>query len=185
MILPGYTAGASLDKTSGRYCITASNTPTDQVLPQQTGDCVNWAHGCFAGCASSGNSAECRNACTEGFVDCSGQGGGGGDDLSHWEPSIVERSGCFRDSTSSTGWRLRECQTVAGAPGRATQCHWSEECDAPGCGPCRCTQAPDGTRACTQQCFTYSPTTGATLTHTRPCTPQPPLGTSVGGVSSF
>lgn len=166
MNTPTFTAEASLYKTSRQYWMTATNTSSGQVLPQGSFDeCVRSDSICSLECSRRGNPSGCQDACNSGFLDCVR-------DL-----ELIERSGCFRDRTSSTGWRLRECTTLPGASGQATQCSWSDECPAPGCGACTCTRAPDGARTCTQQCFTYSPMTGQDLTYTRSCVPPPRPGT--------
>jgi len=177
MNMPGFTAEDSLYKTSGQYWMTATNTSTGQVLPQQDSfsECVQSSNSCTDVCASLNWPTGCGQACNDAFLDCTlsrslGDGGGAGGGR------LIERSGCFLDRTSSTGWRLRECYTIPGASGQATRCSWSDECPAPGCGPCRCTRAPDGTRTCTEQCFRYSQMTGHALTSARSCVPAPPPG---------
>ncbi len=172
MTIPGFTAGASLYKTSGQYWMAAFNTSTGQVLPQQDsfGDCVRFGGACAAECNNRGNPAGCPEACSISFLGCVEDLGDGDGGIGSGERRVIERSGCFPDRTSSTGWRLRECFTMPGASGLATQCHWSDECPAPGCGPCKCTTPPGGTLTCRQQCFRYSQMTGEALTYTRsPC----------------
>ena len=179
MGMPGFTAEVSLYKTSCQYWMTATNISTGQVVPQLTslGDCVRSANGCSQNCsdpriiAIQGYDPDCQDKCNAEFVMCIGgigEGNLGG--AGSPERRVIERSGCFRDRTSSTGWRLRECITLPGASGLATRCNWSDECPAPGCGRCTCTG-----HTCTQRCLGYSLTGGA-LTYTRPCTPPPPPG---------
>jgi len=177
--IPGFKAEASLYKTSSRYWMMATNTSAGLVLPQQTsfGECVRFGRICSAECSRRGSPSGCQDACSIGFLGCVGDLGEG--DLGGGRGGgrrLIERSGCFREATSSTGWRLRECITIPGASGQATRCNWSDECPAPGCGPCKCGHAPNGAHTCTQQCFRYSQMTGQALPYTRSCIPPPPLG---------
>jgi|SRR6266508_3751338 len=156
--------------------LAAAGFWTGLVFAQETdfGQCVQSSNSCGDSCASQNWPAGCGQACNEVFLNCSlsrsgGQGGGLGGGR------LIERSGCFPDRTSSTGWRLRACATVTGAPGQATRCSWSDECPTPGCGPCKCTRAPNGTYTCTNQCFRYNQA-GRPSPSPRACKPPPPKG---------
>jgi hypothetical protein len=168
--------GSSMPLRLGWWCIcfTLSLLLTGHVLAQESfGDCVRFGGGCSRGCGERGNPSGCQAQCAIGFLGCvsgvprGGDGGGGG-------RRVIERSGCLRDRTSSTGWRLRECFTLPGAPGQATRCSSTDECPAPACGPCACTSQPGGRVTCIKQCFRYSASLGDEqgneVPYTRSCT---------------
>jgi hypothetical protein len=131
MKIPGFTADASLYKTSGHYRMGGTFdvlTGGWKVMPQQRG------------IGSLG-----RDGTFPGPID----GDGGTMDVCY----------CVQDRTSSTGWRRRCCITIPpferfcnpplGLPG--------DEFEAPPpCGPCTCTCGPDCSRTCTQQCHSYT-----------------------------
>lgn len=178
MRLPSLSAGVRslATGTAIRYRMTAISTSNGFVWPQQTdtmgaspfGICVADYGACYEQCAGQGFPFGCVDLCEEGFATCASEvGEGDRSNPGSGAPTTVESSGCFRDRTSSTGWRLRECTTVIGL-GR--NCTWSDECPAPGCGPCRC--------VCTQQCFRYGPTLGETIVYSPRC--SPPFGGSGG-----
>src|SRR5882672_2026896 len=140
---------------------------TGQVFAQTFGDCVRFANACSRGCYGEGNPDGCQSACSIGFLACIPEDGEEGGRSG--EGRLIERSGCFPDTTSSTGWRLRECETFTGSSGQATRCNASDQCPAPGCGLCKCTRAPNGTSTCIEQCFRYNQAGGASPNPPRAC----------------
>ncbi len=160
MSFPNFTAELAVYKSVRTYRTTHSSLPVRLgVLPQQGQDC-------FRICTDFPANNQC-------FWECSPSSGDGLPGPRPEPPGPSERSGCFRDGTSSTGWRLRECYTLPGSSGQATHCLWTDECPKPGCGPCSCTFQPDGRGTCTHQCFRYGVQAngGQRGDYTRSCKP--------------